>query len=62
MFLREVLANQSIGVFIQTLFPGRKRMGKVHTSAERFGQGLMIGKFLAIIDRDGVYPRAKEVE
>ena len=47
--LGKILAQQSVGVFVESPFPGTIRMGKIHVGLQGFAHLLMLGKFVAIV-------------
>ena len=50
----QILPNQATGIFIQPMFPGIIRMGKIDIGRERLGHFLMLGKLPTIVISDGV--------
>jgi len=51
--LREVLANQAIGVLISAAFPGRIWMGEIELSLQRPRDILVIAELPAVVGGDG---------
>lgn len=52
----EVLADESVGVFIQRLFPRTVRTAEIGFSRQCFGYSGVAVEFLAVIHGDGVHP------
>ena len=44
-----ILANQPVGVLVESPFPGMVGMGKIDGRVQRLGDGGMVGKLLAVI-------------
>ena len=53
---REVLPNESVGVLVQTTFPGGIRMREVDASLKVTGHAFVVGEFPAIVIGDGMHP------
>lgn len=58
ILLGEVLANESIGVFIQAQLPGIEEMGEVDLAIQCLGNIMVPCKLAAIIGGQGVNPGA----
>ena len=52
--LGKVLADQAIGIFVGSAFPGVVGMGEVHTGSQGLGDAFMLGAFGAIIEGQGM--------
>src|SRR5680860_164590 len=52
--LRMVLADQSVGIFIESALPGMIRVCEVHSSLQVCGNGFMSRKLFTVVKRDGV--------
>lgn len=61
-FLGEVLAHQSVGVLVGAALPGSVGMGEVEGRIELLGDGLVSGKFLAVVGRQGMHARLEGLE
>lgn len=57
--LREILSNQTIGIFIEAACLGGLGMSKMKRNREGLGDRLMVSEFFAIIRREGM-PREGE--
>ena len=53
-FLREVLPDQAVSVFVESAFPTVIRRGEVTFTAEFCGDPLVVGELLAVIKREGL--------
>ena len=53
-FLRKVLSEQTIGVFMGAAFPGRIGMRKVVFELEQLSDLFMISKLLAMLGSQGI--------
>ena len=49
-----ILADQAIGIFIQTPLPGTVWIRKEDLNFKRLGNGLMVWKFFAIVHGQGI--------
>ncbi len=47
----QVLANQSVGVFVQSPLPGSIGPGEVELGLKRGGNRAMTGEFFAVVER-----------
>ena len=56
---REILPNQTVGVFIEATFPRVIRFRKVKRALESFGYLFMSGKFAAIVTAP-IGPKAEQ--
>lgn len=52
---RKILPDETIGIFIQSTFPGGIRMREIDTGIKVACHAFMVGKFPAIVIGDGVY-------
>ena len=53
-FLREVLPDQAVSVFVESAFPTVIRLGEVTFTAEFCGDPLVVDELLAVIKREGL--------
>ena len=44
-----ILANQPVGVLVESALPGMVGMGKIHSRVQRLADRGMVGKLLAVI-------------
>lgn len=61
-FLGEVLTHQAVGVLVGAALPGSVRMGEVEIGIELAGDGLVVGKLLAVVGGDGMHKRLEWLE
>ena len=59
-FLREVLTNQTVGVFVCSTFPTVVRLGEETLATECCGNLFVAGELLAVVECDGFYDLAFE--
>ena len=52
--LRKILANKSIRVFVKSPLPGGIGMSKIESGGEGLGDSFVLGKFFAVVSREGV--------
>ena len=52
---REVLPDESIGILIQSTFPGGTRMREVDVSLKVTGHAFVVGQFLVIVISNGMH-------
>ena len=50
----EVLANQAVGIFVGTAFPGVVRMSEIHPGGEGVCDALVLSTFGAVVEREGM--------
>ena len=53
-FLREVLPDQAVGIFVESAFPAVVGFGKVALTAQFCGDSLVVGKLFSVIKGNGL--------
>jgi hypothetical protein len=58
----EILANQSVDIFVQASLPGTIRVGEINLGLEFSGDGFMVGKFSAVVGGEGMDPASMRTQ